>query len=399
MTDGIKIPVPAFIKLLSENGVPVPKAMAATGKIYKEFNTRAALAKLTDVKLAALGLEDKEDRKLVLAALRKAGYASDHRKPASAGPSDVTGSCGVSPERQTTQTSASTSNAQAGPSIYPSPNAFRAVTTPPKKKRKRDSLKDFLPDGPVDEATEYGDLDFNEVLDEEVLKTKSTVVNRAPLMSAWATVVAERMGFQREEALSIASVYTEMNAISKGVSLGIYKEDKKKNRDAPLGGTQPYVDIMGRRSLYQTQNSQWRALADDAPAQPSTAFSYISRALRQTTPHIVGALRLLAASYPPGELNAKGFALYADFRPEVDGWGKRGEVNCERILAGRKKDDRVSAQLEAGSSIDVVKHEVAGAKPVEDVNGPDRKRHKGPTLEEFEDEEPTFDDFDLSNLP
>lgn len=32
---------------------------------------------------------------------------------------------------------------------------------------------------------------------------KSVVVNRAPVMSAWATVVAERMGFKREEALSI----------------------------------------------------------------------------------------------------------------------------------------------------------------------------------------------------
>lgn len=32
---------------------------------------------------------------------------------------------------------------------------------------------------------------------------KSTVVNRAPIMMAWAFVVAERLGFQREEALSI----------------------------------------------------------------------------------------------------------------------------------------------------------------------------------------------------
>lgn len=38
---------------------------------------------------------------------------------------------------------------------------------------------------------------------DEVLKVKSTVVNRAPLMTAWATIVAERLGFEREEALSI----------------------------------------------------------------------------------------------------------------------------------------------------------------------------------------------------
>lgn len=32
---------------------------------------------------------------------------------------------------------------------------------------------------------------------------KSTVVNRAPLLTAWAMIVAERIGFDREEALSI----------------------------------------------------------------------------------------------------------------------------------------------------------------------------------------------------
>ena len=36
-----------------------------------------------------------------------------------------------------------------------------------------------------------------------MLKSKFTVVNRAPIMMAWSFVVAERLGFQREEALSI----------------------------------------------------------------------------------------------------------------------------------------------------------------------------------------------------
>ena len=37
----------------------------------------------------------------------------------------------------------------------------------------------------------------------QAIKSKYTVINRAPIMMAWAFVVAERMGFQREEALSI----------------------------------------------------------------------------------------------------------------------------------------------------------------------------------------------------
>ena len=63
--------------------------------------------------------------------------------------------------------------------------------------------------------------------------------------------------------------------------------------------------------------------------------------MRQTTPNIVGAMRLLARSYEPEELNRKGFSLYCDFRPEVEpgnsGWGKRGKVSCEAILRLRKE--------------------------------------------------------------
>jgi hypothetical protein len=145
-----------------------------------------------------------------------------------------------------------------------------------KKRKREDPLNKPLPDGPSDEGNTYGNSDFNEVLDLEKLKNKSAVVNRAPIMTAWAMVVAERMGFQREEALSIgaywvqlvllsilavpqllfsfsfvakktASAYTDMNAISKGVSLGIYKPEKGKNMEAARSGAQPYVDLMGRR--------------------------------------------------------------------------------------------------------------------------------------------------------
>ncbi len=91
------------------------------------------------------------------------------------------------------------------------------------------------------------------------------------------------------------------------------------------------------RALYQVQSNQWRALVNGTPAQPSVAFSYISRSLRQTTPYIIGAMRLLAESFAPAELNQKGWDLYAEFRPVVSGWGERAEVKCDSILGLRKK--------------------------------------------------------------
>lgn len=275
-----------------------------------------------------------------------------------------------------------------------------------KRKRKRDEERnEFLPDRPRDELDEQavGSLVFNEVLDEEALKPKFVVVNRAPIMMAWAFVVAERLGFQREEALSIASVYTEMNAISKGVSIGLYDEAKNKGVEASKGGSQPYVDLMGRRvPLYQTASGGWRALAAGSPVAPGSAFSYITRALRQTTPFIVGALRLLAQSYPPEELNRRGFYLYADFRPEVSGWGGRAEVRCAKILQLRRKE-RVPEEEQKIKVEDVVKVEEGTSEARQDVttDEPESKRSRGMTLEEYEaalDAQDIFASVDLDAL-
>lgn len=40
---------------------------------------------------------------------------------------------------------------------------------------------------------------------------KSTVVNRAPLLTAWAMIAAERLGFEREEALSIGRCWLTLS--------------------------------------------------------------------------------------------------------------------------------------------------------------------------------------------
>ena len=60
--------------------------------------------------------------------------------------------------------------------------------------------------------------------------------------SSYVTIAPSRGLIDRE-----ATVYTEMNAISKGVSLGIYDQRKEKGVEATKGGSQPYVDLMGRR--------------------------------------------------------------------------------------------------------------------------------------------------------
>lgn len=64
----------------------------------------------------------------------------------------------------------------------------------------------LLPTAPKDEAASLPSLDYKENKNETELMTRSVIVNRAPVMIAWAAVVAEKLGFTREEALSIGMV-------------------------------------------------------------------------------------------------------------------------------------------------------------------------------------------------
>lgn len=165
------------------------------------------------------------------------------------------------------------------------------------------------------------------------------------------------------------------------------------------------------------QSEKWRALSGGSPVQPSTAFSYISRAFRQTTSYVIGALRLLANSYGPQELNQKGFALYAEFRPSVEGWGGRGELRCDKILALRRKavpeEIKRTKQPETSESVHVGEDDQSAVGKVENAHQtgsdkvdnsveqeePDRKKPRLLSLEEYEailDQDKTFHDVDLN---
>ena len=48
-------------------------------------------------------------------------------------------------------------------------------------------------------------------------------------------------------------MYTELNAVSKGTSLGIFTKDDGRGVEAAKDGSQPYIELMGRRWVNQLQ--------------------------------------------------------------------------------------------------------------------------------------------------
>jgi hypothetical protein len=60
------------------------------------------------------------------------------------------------------------------------------------------------------------------------MPTTKIEINRAPVLTLWAAVVAERLGFEGDEALSLAKALAGLNAQSKGQRLGIYTPAEKQ---------------------------------------------------------------------------------------------------------------------------------------------------------------------------
>src|ERR1035437_5535961 len=75
------------------------------------------------------------------------------------------------------------------------------------------------------------------------------LINRAPVLTLWATTVAERLGFNEDVALSLGKAVAGLNAQSKGQRLGIFKpvpEEVKKAR-ARKRGEEFLIEICGRQ--------------------------------------------------------------------------------------------------------------------------------------------------------
>ena len=164
-------------------------------------------------------------------------------------------------------------------------------------------------------------------------------VNRAPVLTLWAAVVAERLGHPPETALTLGRAVAGSSARAKARSIG--REERKADRDADtprlaeVHVTAPVLLLGKTIRLLPTEDGELRAADGDQPSDPAAVDRYVRKAFGDRLPEVRAAMERLAASLPPEELNRVGFRLYERFRPEVpegaQGWGAKGELRLERI--------------------------------------------------------------------
>jgi hypothetical protein len=164
-------------------------------------------------------------------------------------------------------------------------------------------------------------------------------VNRAPVLTLWAAVVAERLGHPEDTALTLGSAVAGTAAHVKARRLGIAEDRPGEDSARRRGDTSKEgraVRLLGREiPVSRSEGGVLLAAHGERPQSPASVRAYLSRAFGDRLGEVRAAMEALASSLPPDELNRVGFRLYERFRPEVpegvEGWGAKAVLDIGRI--------------------------------------------------------------------
>lgn len=170
------------------------------------------------------------------------------------------------------------------------------------------------------------------------MRSRTIKINRAPVMTLWAAVVAKRLGFKWDEALTMGRAVAGLNAHAKGVSLGIFQPTPKTlsaQRKGLKEGAKLHVDLLHRAVPLLRTPAGLRAASKGRAIDPKSVKAYLEGRFGAALGEVTAAMQKLAGSLPPDELAARAYALYVKFRPSVPagagGWGAAGVLRVKTI--------------------------------------------------------------------
>ena len=168
---------------------------------------------------------------------------------------------------------------------------------------------------------------------------KKIKINRAPVLTLWGAVVAERLGHDKETALTLGKAVAGLNAQSKGRRLGIYEEKKDEYKENEEKKEKPvkleFVEILGRGVPTVKTPKGLRAVIKGEPIHSGSVETYLKQKFGEDLDEARAAMEKLAKAYTPRQLAVEAYGLYEKFRPEIPegmkGWGAKGELDLDAI--------------------------------------------------------------------
>ena len=170
------------------------------------------------------------------------------------------------------------------------------------------------------------------------LGRRTITINRAPVLTLWASVVARRLGFARDEALTLGRAVATLSNYGKDVSPLLVRPTRRAIRERQRKlkpGKRVQVDLLQRAVPIMRTRSGLRALDRDRLIAPDTVEQYLEIKFGDALKRVRAAMKRLARSMSAPEIAAQADELYEKFRPRVregePGWGAEGRLDVGRI--------------------------------------------------------------------
>lgn len=157
------------------------------------------------------------------------------------------------------------------------------------------------------------------------------VINRTPVLTLWAIVVAERLGYSTDSALTLGKSVGILRAYEEGQDQGIFWKEEKVGRGLRKGD----VRLLGQFIPVAEGSEGPLAIHNAKPIDPGGVCKYLEKKLGADLATVADAMRELAAAYIPEALAEYALGLFMEFQPEVppgrEGWGAKGELDVDKI--------------------------------------------------------------------
>jgi hypothetical protein len=169
------------------------------------------------------------------------------------------------------------------------------------------------------------------------MPVRTISINRAPVLTLWAAVVAQRLGFDEDEALTLGKAVAGLNAQAKGRRLGIFKphEEKAKKAREKERGQCFRVEVLGRPVPATNTDDGIRAVRGGKPMDPDSVRRYLDDKFGENLKAVRSTMQKLAKAYKPQALAHDAYRHYERFRPDIPagkmGWGAKGDLDLGLI--------------------------------------------------------------------
>ena len=169
-------------------------------------------------------------------------------------------------------------------------------------------------------------------------------INRAPVLTLWAAVVAERLGFDRATALDARAGRGGPQRLRQGRVAGHHRAQARLVREQGerlAEGEQLHVDLLGRAVPVVRTPDGLRAVSKGKPGNPAQIEKYLAGKFGERLETARQAMAELAAAHEPADLYRRGFRLYERFRPAClrarAGGAPRASWICDRVRVGGER--------------------------------------------------------------